>query len=551
MDPESIEAKQEFLRMEIIEKGYDPGEFEEFMMEQRNEEEIDLRDWELAELQSVVIKFQIESTNGTLHKSENQVPPVRGRKSIWDKNAYREDMEEKEKEKEKEDSDPLKTKASLLDEGAKNYNYYRSKKSVTQDTSKKDSENNEKEKETNNKEEEKEKKDKNDKKEDNQDKKVGDENDDDEEEEEPDPNCPFSKYSELIVCSKQAPNMYTDMYNLFFTVSDPEYKKLGMFSAGFYQYTIKNNVNDAEIIRKLKDFEWIREKLVDLYPGIFVPPLAPSHYTLKDDSPKKLAYLARFVNSLAQIKFIRSTEIFHGFVTLPQIDFDARKKEFYDKMTRPKSLSQFTTQEGIINIKISPKTDKKAVGMQKEIYKKTDGFKKLDSALDAVIYHFEELNKKFKDLSKAFKDLQNIYENDGVLDKCFDKFSEFMGSWSEGYKNQKIFFTEELKYYFKYMEKEYNTMIPICTIFKQSRDSYETQFKRVKKMQTPNQKEEKNLEQLRKHYGYYLVKLLQEVNDLNVRHQERIANQLIIMDEKRHTFMEDYDHFIKLIHANV
>lgn len=543
MDPDSIEAKQEFLRTEIIDKGYDPAEFEEFMMEQRNEEEIDLRDWNLSELQSVVIKFQVESTDGTLHKSENQVPPVRGRKSIWDKRAYQESTEEKEKEK--EDSDPLKTKATLLDEGAKNYNYYRSKKSVTsQDTSKKDSDNTEKE--SRNKEE-----DKKDKKNSEQDKKEGDENEDEEEEEEPDPNCPFSKYSEIIVCSKQSPNMYTDMNNLFFTVSDPEYKKTGMFSAGYYQYTIKNNVNGTEVVRKLKDFDWIREKLVELYPGVFVPPLAPSHYTLKDDSPKKLAYLARFVNSLAQIKFIRSTEIFHGFVTLPQIDFDARKKEFYDKMTRPKSLSQFTTQEGIINIKISTKSDKKAVEMQKEIYKKIDGFKKLDSALDAVIYHFEELNKKFNDLSKAFKGLQNIYENDGVLDKCFDKFSEFMGSWSEGYKNQKIFFTEELKYYFKYMEKEYNSIIPICNTFKQSRDSYEIQFKRVKKMQAPNQKEDKNLEQLRKYYGYYLIKLLQEANDLNVRHQERIANQLIIMNEKRNTFMEDYEHFIKLIHANV
>ena len=526
---DDIETKQAFLKTEILDKGYDGDEFQEFMMEQREEDDVKLEEWDMAELQAVVIKFQVQCASSDGSKKEHV---KRNKKSIWDKKGF-DDEEEVKKDI---------PKGALLDTGATmmTTNYYKKSKTTKANENKKEEDNKKEDKkeEAKPKKEEKKEEEKKD-------------NNDDLDDEEEDPESPYSKFGDIVVCEKIQPNMFTDMNNLFFTVSEPEWKKNGIFSSGYYQYTLKNTVTDCSVVRKLSDFEWLRNKFVELFPGNFVPPLAPSHYTLKDDSPKKMLYLARFVNALSQIKVLRSTEIFESFVNLPQLDFDGRKKEFYDKKTSPKSLSLFNTLDGVINLNISKKADAKATGIQNDLYKKIAGLKKLDSAFDNVIYLFDQVSQKMKDLSKAFDELKVLYENDGVIDKCFERFGEFMSDWSKGYDNQKTFFKDELKYYFKYMQKEYDCMIPLCTNFKQSRDSYDYQFRRVKKLQAQVPKEEKALENLKKHYSYLLVSILEETKCLNQRHQERIAHQLILMNEHRQTFMDDYEHFLKLVKGEI
>ena len=51
----------------------------------------------------------------------------------------------------------------------------------------------------------------------------------------------------------------------------------------------------------------------------------------------------------------------------------------------------------------------------------------------------EGMSKKMKDLSKAFEELKKISEenNESVLEKYFEKFTNFMNDWANGYKNQK------------------------------------------------------------------------------------------------------------------
>lgn len=165
----------------------------------------------------------------------------------------------------------------------------------------------------------------------------------------------------------------------------------------------------------------------------------------------------------------------------------------------------------------------------------------------------EEMSKKMKDLSKAFEELKKISEenNESVLEKYFEKFTNFMNDWANGYKNQKNFFKNELKYYFKYMMKEYKELLPLFATFKSSRDAYESSFKKVKKSTTANPKEEKSMQHLKRYYSYHLNSFLYECSSLVSRHQERISNQLILLDENRNTYMQDYDHFIKLIHCNL
>ena len=51
---EDIEDKQNYLREEIMDKGYSPEQFQEFMMQQVGTEEIDLEQYSMQSLQEIV-----------------------------------------------------------------------------------------------------------------------------------------------------------------------------------------------------------------------------------------------------------------------------------------------------------------------------------------------------------------------------------------------------------------------------------------------------------------------------------------------------------------
>ena len=55
---ENVEDKQNFLRTEILDQGYDGDKFFEFMTQQKGEDNINIENWSLEELQDVVYKIK-------------------------------------------------------------------------------------------------------------------------------------------------------------------------------------------------------------------------------------------------------------------------------------------------------------------------------------------------------------------------------------------------------------------------------------------------------------------------------------------------------------
>ena len=54
---ESLESKPQYLREQILDKGYDPNQFFTFLLSKRNEEEANLETWSFPDLQNVVNEF--------------------------------------------------------------------------------------------------------------------------------------------------------------------------------------------------------------------------------------------------------------------------------------------------------------------------------------------------------------------------------------------------------------------------------------------------------------------------------------------------------------
>ena len=72
MTEENLETKQLYLREEIIDKGYDPSDFNIYMCNIRQEENIDLNNWTIEELKNVVSNY-IESKVSQSQEQKEEV----------------------------------------------------------------------------------------------------------------------------------------------------------------------------------------------------------------------------------------------------------------------------------------------------------------------------------------------------------------------------------------------------------------------------------------------------------------------------------------------
>ena len=69
---EDISEKQKYLRAEILDEGYDPQEFNDYMCEARKVENIDLENWTLQEIKDIVKSFKEYIKNKENNKNEEE-----------------------------------------------------------------------------------------------------------------------------------------------------------------------------------------------------------------------------------------------------------------------------------------------------------------------------------------------------------------------------------------------------------------------------------------------------------------------------------------------
>lgn len=225
-------------------------------------------------------------------------------------------------------------------------------------------------------------------------------------------------------------------------------------------------------------------------------------------------------------------------------------------MEKPSELNDITTKTGTLEISISKEQDARAMQISKEIAEKSLLYNKLFTALDYLLAQFDEVAKRFADVSKALNDIQGSYANSISLEtamaKGFGQLAVLMGSWEQGYNLQKTFFTDDFKYYFKFMQKELNTFnSSVMEDLKQARTNYNYLFAKGNKKEMLTDKESKELINLQKIYGYYLFTSLDEYDKLTKKQAYRFENQFISMSENADKFTSDYNHFYLLLNFHI
>ena len=487
---ESVEEKQEFLRNEIIDKGYNPEEFSSYMCNLKGEEGLDLEKWSISELQSLVDQFKSkmdkEKVQSSSQINENQII---GEAKLENKN-----YDEEIKEEKIESSDKINTIPEKIEK--KNINSQSSSQSTQYSL----------------------------------------------------PNDPFENYEKIIKTAKIEKNEISEEKSLMVEIKDPVKISKGAFSS-FYQYTMHSLPIGYKVVRKASDFQFLHETLPLFNSAVFNPILPPVEFGVKDDSPKKMIYLQSFMNSLLENKFFRSLPIVYQFLTVSQDEWNKLKHDTYSKL-KPVSLGKMPTIEGEIHININKADDSKALKIKDEINAKTNAYEDFNIAMDELLLAFEKVGLCYISLAKAYADLAKSHKDNKILARLFERLFKLSRNTAKDYVKQRDFYREEIKYFFRFMGKENTSFLRKCEGFKTARDDYKSKYDKVKKMPNKLQKDLETVLKLRRDYGLQLAAINIEYQRLIERQANRALSQFLKYGKSKDLILQNFNNCIKLFSVN-
>lgn len=348
----------------------------------------------------------------------------------------------------------------------------------------------------------------------------------------------FDYYQKKYLCDKLETNELTLNDDLYVIITDPEIKK-GIFSNSCH-YNVKTYPLKYDVIRRESDFEFLNEKIKLLNPLIYTPIL---HFQLglKDDSSKKVLYIQNYMNLLLENKYFRSLPIINDFLTLDLNDWKTKKK-VYSKIKAPNSYSDMPNFDGIQTATIDKESDNKAIEIESDINSKIKEFDNLNTKLDELIANFDNSFSLFKKVAFSFHKLQMMYKSNKLLFKSFGNYFNIFEGWMNDILLQKNFIRDEIKYFFKYLNKEFNTFL--TTNYRNYNESKKRYIDLrhliknniLKKKQYPKENELVDLDERRQYYAFNLTYINKEYINLEIRQTKRIIKQTFKNDENRNIF---------------
>ena len=112
----------------------------------------------------------------------------------------------------------------------------------------------------------------------------------------------FEKVSEMNKKTVVGGNVKTTV-----KITKEEKESTGIFSSDVF-YTIETNPIGFKVRRTSDNFMWLRRKMIELYPGAYVPPC-------ESEKDRKI-FLQRFLNSILERRELRNLPVFEEFLSL-------------------------------------------------------------------------------------------------------------------------------------------------------------------------------------------------------------------------------------------
>ena len=418
----SIEQKQEYLRENVLEKGYEADLFADFLVSKRGEEGSDISSWSMNDLRQAVMEFiQIESEKKKIKTEEDE----ENNNKINDDNDNEINRNEKERTDNEKNTEIKEEKETIN----KNENEIKDNTQRKESTEEKNTIENKIENA-----------------------------------------LPPEIYGivcpNIFECKMPETTPLSSIENPIITITLPEKKEGGFFSKSYITYLITTKDPNLNVRRRYTDFVWLHETFLKLYPYIVIPPIPKKNKIGVDKFSrifisKRMRYLEKFLKWLVANPVIKNSKLLYDFLSIEKDEDFLKSKLLYDKKVVPLNLIEFYAPNGKMNLVINKEKETYFQNISdntinNEILLSNLNFsiKQLKIIFDVFIEKVEDVQKKwdllFLNSTKYFEDIS--------ISNTYEKMGKLFTNWTISLRKQNQLIFEKVREYFKYVKNNFRDM---------------------------------------------------------------------------------------------
>ena len=413
----SIEEKQNFLRNNILDKGYDANVFVEFLIEKKGPDGADVSNWEFSDLEKVVKEFINMNNNKENNLNNNKENKISSMSDFLSNeiNKIENNNEIKNSSENNNNNNINKIDEKNINQQDKNIN---DNKNISQ-------------KKENEKQEQK--------------------------------LIPQNE-NEYYECCKLNLSKFCLSNDIKIVVSSPEKIDNGIFSKSYINYLITTFPFNYQVRRRYSDFEWLRNALLVLYPGNIIPPIPRKKYNVVDrfneiGTEKRKKGLEIFLNYLLNDSLIRNCSLLEDFLKLNEENFNNKKKNL---KLKPLFLNEIISLNGRIKIDINKEKENKINNIKTFLNESEILFKKIGNALKMLNLEFNSVIMRLKEISELFENLYKSSTNEINFNQnnllCYNLNNLLFNEWSENLKCQCNLMYFNLREFYKLNKNIYRSV---------------------------------------------------------------------------------------------
>ena len=468
----SIEEKQEYLRENILEKGFEANAFADFLVSQKGEGASDINNISMDDLRQAVKEFIEKNESDNKNKQKDISPNSDGEeeKNENKKDDKEDDNENKineieieeekliEKEDEKED-EKEKDKDNIINEKEKEEETLKNSKKEVKESKKEQKKETKKDAKKDTKKEPKKEEKKENKKEEKNEKEKQIVN-----------ILPPEIYGIVTPnnyeCKVVENTPLSSVKNPIITVSSPEKKEGGFFSKSYITYLVSTNEIYLNVRRRYTDFIWLHQTLLNLYPYIVIPPIPKKNKIGIDNFSdifisKRMRYLEKFLNWLLAIPVIKSSKLFYDFLSIENDEDFNKNKLVYQKMNTPMNLIEFYSKDGKMNLGVNKEKEKFFKNISENTANNETLLNNLNMSLKQLKYQFDIFIQKVEEVQQNWEILfvnSTKYFEDINISNTYEKMSKLFTKWADSLKSQNTLIFIDVREYFKYVKNNFREM---------------------------------------------------------------------------------------------
>ena len=304
----------------------------------------------------------------------------------------------------------------------------------------------------------------------------------------------YSPATYTIKTTPQQENLLLKLENekkpISIIISEPKKEvSKGLFSKKVYfTYKVECPEIKTSVRRTYADFEWLKNQLGLYYSLRVLPPIMKessyfqNEIVNKKDSEDvieqaKIKYLNFFFFVLIKKKIFRTSAILYEFLELNDVDFKKYKellrKYKYDLNV---NLDNLKAVKNEVKFELKPIEVKSSVSIGKRCNQITTVFSSLERTILNLSNDFKNLEIHMKEIGAQFENLQKlvkINENTKKLENIYEKLSKIFNGWSSSCGKQNIFFKDNFRTFFNFLNLEFQEMNFINQQFTISKKEYE------------------------------------------------------------------------------